>query len=187
MPSSTTAPAWTRRHLPGSWSSTANATEGLAFAAKDALLVVDDYAPRGAAGDRQRLERDADRLLRAQGNRAGRQRMRADGSLRPARPPRGLILSTGEDVPPGQSLRGRLLILEVSPGDVPLARLTPHQHAAAAGLLARALAGFVRWLAPQYGELCGRLPAERAALRERATTGPGRRGPPASSPTWRSG
>src|SRR5262245_41408783 len=94
--------------------------------------------------------------------------MRADGSLRPARPPRGLILSTGEDVPPGQSLRGRLLVLEVSPGDVPLARLTGHQRAAAAGLHAQALAGFVHWLAPQYGELCGRLPGERAALRDRA-------------------
>ena len=113
----------------------------------------------GRPADRQRLERDADRLLAGQGNRAGRQRMRADGSLRPARPPRGLILSTGEDVPPGQSLRGRMLILEVSPGDVPLARLTPHQHAAGAGLYAQALAGFVRWLAPQYGELCDRLPA----------------------------
>jgi hypothetical protein len=161
------------RHLPGGWSSTVNALEGLAFAAKDALIVVDDYAPRGAAGDRQRLERDADRLLRAQGNRAGRQRMRADGSLRPAKPPRGLILSTGEDVPPGQSLRGRMLILEVSPGDVPLTRLNPHQRAAAAGHYAEALAGFLRWLAPQYRELCEVLPARRAELRERALTGNG--------------
>ncbi|MBI1913615.1 MAG: DUF927 domain-containing protein [Planctomycetes bacterium] len=161
------------RHLPAGWSSTANALEGLAFAAKDALLVVDDWAPAGAVGDRQRLERDADRLLRAQGNRAGRQRMRADGSLRPSRPPRGLILSTGEDTPPGQSLRGRMLVLEVSPDDVLLTGLTPHQHAAAAGQYAAALAGFVRWLAPQYGELCGRLPGERTALRDRAQTGSG--------------
>jgi hypothetical protein len=156
------------RHLPAGWSSTANALEALAFAAKDALLVVDDYAPRGVAGDRQRLERDADRLLRAQGNRAGRQRMRADGSLRPDLPPRGLILSSGEDVPSGHSLRGRMLVLEVSPSDVPLAGLTPHQSAAAAGRYAEALAAFLRWLAGQYGGLCARLPGERAALRDRA-------------------
>jgi hypothetical protein len=156
------------RHLPGSWLSTGNALEGLAFAAKDALFVVDDYAPRGAAGDRQRCEREADRLLRAQGNRAGRQRMRPDGSLRPERPPRGLILSTGEDVPSGQSLRGRMLVLDVSPDDVPLVNLTPHQQAAAAGLYAQALAGFLRWLAPQYSDLCRRLPGERDALRARA-------------------
>ena len=54
-----------------------------------------------------------------------------------------------------------MLILEVSPGDVPLARLTPYQNAAAAGLYAEALAGFVHWLAPQYGELCA-PPARRA-------------------------
>jgi hypothetical protein len=158
------------RHLPGGWGSTGNALEGLAFAAKDALLVVDDYAPRGAAGDRQRLEREADRLLRAQGNRAGRQRLRADGTLRPPKPPRGLFLSTGEDVPAGQSLRGRLLVLEVSPGDVPLAGLTPHQCAAAAGRHAAALSGFVRWLAPQYADLSARLRGQRAELRDRATT-----------------
>lgn len=39
----------TARHLPANWSSTANATEALAFAAKDALLVVDDYCPVGPA------------------------------------------------------------------------------------------------------------------------------------------
>jgi hypothetical protein len=161
------------RHLPGGWSSTANALEGLAFAAKDALFVVDDYAPRGATNDRQRLERDADRLLRAQGNRAGRQRMRSDGSQRPSKPPRGLILSTGEDIPAGQSLRGRMLVLEISPGDVPLAQLTPYQRAAASGLNAQAMAGFIGWLAPQYAELCRRLPGERSTLREQATTGTG--------------
>jgi hypothetical protein len=161
------------RHLPGSWSSTGNALEGLAFAAKDALFAVDDYAPRGAVSDRQRLERDADRLLRAQGNRSGRQRMRPDASQRPPKPPRGLILSTGEDVPPGQSLRGRMLVLEISPGDVPLSRLTPYQHAAAAGLNAQAMAGFIHWLAPRYGELCRELPDERSALREQAMTGTG--------------
>ena len=156
------------RHLPGNWSSTGNALEGMGFACKDAVLVIDDWAPQGSAADVQRLRREADRVFRGQGNRAGRQRMRADGSLRPARPPRGLIISTGEDVPPGQSLRGRLLVLEVSPGDVPLASLTPHQHAAAAGLYAQALAGFVRWLAPQYDSLSSSLPSERASLRDRA-------------------
>jgi hypothetical protein len=156
------------RHLPGSWLSTGNSLEARAFAAKDVLFAIDDWAPRGGPSDRQRLEREADRLLRAAGNRAGRGRMRADGTLRPERPPRGLILSTGEDIMGTQSLRGRMLVLEVSPGDMPLARLTPHQQAAAAGLFAQALAGFIQWLAPQYGQLCDRLPGERAALRDRA-------------------
>src|SRR5207253_10169721 len=136
--------------------------EGLTFYLKDALVVIDDYVPAGSSVEAHRLHAKADRVLRAQGNNSGRQRMQRDTSLRPPRSPRGLILSTGEDTPPGQSLRGRMLILEVSPGDVPLAHLTPHQRAAAAGRYAEAMAGFVRWLAPQYAELRDRLPAERS-------------------------
>jgi DNA primase catalytic core len=115
------------RHLPASWSSTGNALEGLAFQAKDAMFVVDDFCPTGAKADLQRYHRDADRLVRAQGNRSGRQRMRWDGTLRPAKPPRGLILSTGEDIPRGHSLRARLLIVDVAPGMIRWDRLTACQ------------------------------------------------------------
>src|SRR5262249_39092121 len=96
------------RHLPGNWSSTGNALEGLAFVTKDALLVIDDFAPQASAADAFRLQREADRIFRAQGNRAGRLRMWADTTLRSPKHPRGLVLSTGEDVPLGQSLRARV-------------------------------------------------------------------------------
>jgi hypothetical protein len=131
------------RHLPGAWASTGNALEGLAFTAKDALLVVDDFAPGGDQRDVARLHREADRLLRAQGNLAGRARLRADATLRPARPPRGLIVSTGEDVPRGESLRARLLVLELAKGDLDWSRLTKAQAAAREGAYAGALAAFV--------------------------------------------
>jgi hypothetical protein len=156
------------RHLPGSWSSTGNALEGLAWSAAEALLAVDDFAPGGTTADVARLHREADRLLRAQGNRAGRMRMRADGTLRPAKPPRGLILSSGEDTPRGQSLRARLLVLELEPGEVDWTRLSDCQHDAAAGLYAAGLAGYLRWLAPQYSAIRDGLRAELAALRDRA-------------------
>ena len=137
------------RHLPGSWSSTANANEGLAFLAKDAVLVVDDFAPGGSRVDVSRLHHDADRLFRAQGNRSGRGRMRVDASLRPPRPPRGLIVSTGEDVPRGASLGARMIVGEVGPDDVDVERLTACQADAAAGWYAGAMAGCVGWLASQ--------------------------------------
>jgi hypothetical protein len=63
------------RHLPGSWSSTGNALESLAFAVKDAVFVVDDFAPAGSSSAVARLHGDADRVFRAQGNRSGRQRI----------------------------------------------------------------------------------------------------------------
>jgi hypothetical protein len=155
------------RHLPASWSSTGNSLEALAHAAKDALLIVDDFAPHGSATDIQRFHREADRLVRAQGNRSGRGRMRPDGSLRPAKPPRGLILSTGEDVPRGQSLRARLFVIEVSPGDVNKARLSECQRDAAAELYAQAFAGYVRWLAARYQQVSSCLRQERETLRDK--------------------
>jgi hypothetical protein len=165
-------PALDARNLPGHWSSTGNSLESIAFAAKDALLTVDDFAPSGSAADVARLHREAERLLRAQGNAAGRQRMRADAALRPVKPPRGLILSTGEEIPRGQSLRARLLAIEVEKGDIDAGKLTAAQRDAAAGLYAEALAGFVRWLAGRYGDVRNRLAAERAELRDR-TAGDG--------------
>src|SRR5262249_45056246 len=167
-------PGMDARHLPASWSSTGNALEALAFAAKDALLVVDDFCPTGSAADVQRYHREADRLFRGQGNHAGRQRLRADASLRPAKPPRGLILATGEDTPRGQSLRARLLVLELARGDFgpqpphPNPMLSACQRDAAAGKYAAAMAGFIHWLAPQYDAVRRRLRGEVAELRDRA-------------------
>jgi hypothetical protein len=163
------------RHLPANWSSTSNALEGLAFTAKDALLVVDDFCPTGSVADVQRYHKEADRLFRGQGNRAGRQRMRADATLRPAKPPRGLMLSTGEETPRGQSLRARLLVLEISPGDFgpqpprPNPTLSACQQDGAAAKYATALAGFIRWLAPQVEDIRGRLRAELAELRDQVS------------------
>jgi hypothetical protein len=156
------------RHLPGSWTSTGNALEALAFAAAHALLTVDDFAPGGPAADVARLHREADRLLRAQGNHAGRLRLRADATLRPAKSPRGVILSTGEDVPRGQSLRARLLTLELARDELDWSRLTACQSDAAAGRYAEALAGYLRWLAPRYAAVRDGLRIEVAELRDRA-------------------
>jgi hypothetical protein len=156
------------KNLPANWSSTANALEAQGFLCKDALMVVDDFCPTGSASDRDRLHRDADRFFRAVGNNGGRRRMNADGTLRPEKPPRCLPLSTGEDVPRGESLRARLLIVEIGKGDVKVERLTACQKDAEAGTYAQAMAGFVRWLAPRYDEVKGRLQGDVVGYRDRA-------------------
>jgi hypothetical protein len=171
-------PALDARNLAAHWSSTGNALEALAFAAKDALLAVDDFAPTGDRAHLARLQRDADRLFRAQGNASGRQRLRPDGSLVAARPPRGTILSTGEDIPAGQSLRARVLVLELGEEDVEWTQLTACQRVAADGSYARALAGFIRWLARDYPAARAALHRETLALRTAATAStPHRRTP----------
>lgn len=159
--------AMTRSRLPGNWASTDNALEGLAFTVKDAVLVVDDFAPPPSRADADRQHRTAERLIRGQGNSAGRQRMRADGTLRPPKPPRGLILATGEDVPRGHSITARLAVVAVRRGDVSLPRLSACQGDAGAGRYGSAMAGFVAWLAPQFAAVSSGLAAERAELRDR--------------------
>jgi hypothetical protein len=119
----------------------------------DAVLVIDDYVPQGTTADRARFNALADRVLRAQGNRSGRARLRADASLRRAKPPRGLIISTGEEVPSGHSLRARLVILDVQRGDVNIEQLTMAQQDAAQGAYARAMSEFIKWLAPRLDQV----------------------------------
>jgi hypothetical protein len=157
----------TRDRLPGNWSSTDNALEGLAFTLKDAILVIDDFAPSTSRADADRQHRTAERLIRGQGNHSGRQRMRADGTLRPPKPPRGLILATGEDVPRGHSIAARLCVVEVPRGGVHLPRLSECQRVAADGLYAAAMAGFLSWLASRYADVQARLDVERIDLRNR--------------------
>ena len=161
--------AWHGKRLPAAWSSTPNSLERAAFLAKDAVMVVDDFCPTGTTADIARFHTGADRLLRAQGNRAGRQRMNADGTLRPAYHPRGLIVATGEDIPRGQSLRGRLLILEFDSATVDLGALSTMQAHASTGRLSAAAGAFAQWLAPRMGELKKSLPVMRNQLRSEIT------------------
>jgi len=144
---------------PLGWEATANALEGAAFSAKDALLLIDDYAPGGSEHQRRELAAKAARLIRNQGNMTGRARMRADGTLAHDRPPRGSLLITGEDLPPGHSVRARTLVLELRRGDVDLAALSEAQRLAREGHLARAMSAWIRRLAQD-------LEGHRNALRE---------------------
>ncbi|MCC6673270.1 MAG: DUF927 domain-containing protein [Planctomycetes bacterium] len=154
------------RHLPANWTSTENSLEDLACSAKDVLLTIDDFI--ATSGEMARLHARAERVLRAQGNHQGRQRMRADGTLRPERPPRGMILSTGEDVPRGSSLRARALIVEVAPNAIPKASLTDAQRQAESGVFAQAMGAYVQWLAPRLDEVRAGLRTEVRELRDQA-------------------
>jgi hypothetical protein len=139
--------------LPANWSSTANSLERLAFLVKDAVFTIDDFAPKGTARDVQTLHNNAERVIRGQANNAGRQRLRADMSLAPEYHSRGFVATTGEDVPTGQSVRGRILIREARLGDIDLEWLSKAQQRAQSGVYAQAMAGYIRWLAPQMERL----------------------------------
>ena len=156
------------RHLL-SWASTENAIEAQAFTLKNALVGLDDFAPQGNSNNQLRWHTKADRVMRAKGNASGRARMAADLTIRPTKPPRALILSTGEDTPRGQSLRARMLVLEHGEGDVDWEKLTECQRDAEAGLYAQAMSGFVSWFAARYDEVQRRMPDEARELRDEAS------------------
>jgi hypothetical protein len=158
-------------NLPGSWASTGNALEALAFHAKDAVFAIDDYFPQGPRQQQMRQNQEADRVLRGQGNSAGRSRLRSNGALMSPKEPRGLIPSSGEATPKGESLRARMLVIEIhrNPDDLKWDKLTECQKAAREGGYAAALSGFLQWLAPRYGTVKDTLREPIESLRLKAT------------------
>jgi hypothetical protein len=159
-------PGMDARHLPLSWESTANTIEWVLSSAKDVPTVVDEFVPGENLGARAQLQSKAERVIRAQGNAAARGRMRADLTLRPARPPRGQLISTGEEMPAGQSLRARMMGVEFRSGDLDWERMTEAQALAADGTYATAIGGFVVWLASRLDEVQAHFQAQRLAFRK---------------------
>lgn len=149
--------------LPANWESTSNELESLAFRAMDVPLVIDDFAPRASRYEMDQLESKAHRLIRAQGNRQGRQRMNRDRTSAPMYYPRGLLWVTGEQVLSGASTNARVLVVEFPKGCVNLAALSQSQRQKER--LAHAMRGFIEWLAPQHDLLTKTLPAQVDEIR----------------------
>jgi hypothetical protein len=80
-------------------------------------------------------------------------------------PPRGLVLATGEEVPQGQSIRARQLMVELGQGEVDRARLSECQRAGQEGHLSAAMGAYVTWMARHYPELQERLQIRARELR----------------------
>jgi hypothetical protein len=158
------------RHFPQNWASTANDIELTLFAAKDVLVVVDDFAPGSTRGSRHELENKAERVLRGAGNAAGRGRMTADGRQRPDRPPRAQVIVTGEDLPTSHSIRARTLIVPVAEGDVDTALLTSAQERARTGVYEHALASFIMRMADRYDLVLNRWRDLASQYRDRLVT-----------------
>lgn len=153
-----------RELRPISWHSTDNAIEALLHQAKDSLLVLDDLLPAGLDDiERRRQLNTAARVFRAQGNQGGRSRLRSDTSERPAKAPRGLTLSTGEELPKGLSGVARAWLVEQREADVGSQELTAAQGTAPS--YSAAMAAFLKWLAPQMDGMAARLRHELQEIR----------------------
>ena len=154
------------KHLPASFTDTANRLEQKAFTIKDAPLVIDDFAPQKEHSSHQEYTRTAHRMVRGAGNLTGRGRLSAKSTPLTTYVPRSLLMITGEDLPNSQSLVARLFVVEVERGDVDRQRLSQLQSEA--GRLSHAMAGYLRWLAGNWTGLAETIPARWRQYREQA-------------------
>jgi hypothetical protein len=152
-----------RTALPGSWTSTENALEGQMFQSKDVLFVIDDYAPQASQRAHLQMQERAVRVIRSVGNGASRSRLRHDLSQRPDRPPRGLVMVTGEEMPVGASILARVVRVDVDRSEIRLDRLTGLQERRP--LLSVAMRAHVEALAPRLESLASSLPEQHRSLR----------------------
>lgn len=156
---------WDDKGPPATWEASENALERLGHAAAYLPLWIDDFRPGGTGREALELERRAQRFIREVGNAAGRERMRADTSLRPSLWPRCLPICSGELLPGGASTVARLLVVDVVREWVDLDRLSEAQRLAPEWYpLAGAL--LVQAIAREAEALRAALPARRIAVRD---------------------
>jgi hypothetical protein len=91
-----------------SWTATANYVERAGYWYRDALYLVDDYKPDVVAGPQ------AVRVMQAYADNTGRGRLNSNARAQVTRPIRGLLLSTGEDLPQNNpSTLARMILVDV--------------------------------------------------------------------------
>lgn len=159
-----------RLTMPANWDDTANVLGSKSFTSKDAILCIDDFAPNGQKRHDEELHAKAERVFRAAGNRAGKGRLQSDMTERVSKEPRGMLISSGEDLPRGMSLQARLLIVPIEKGEIKPDALTIEQRKAAAGEFARATSTFLSYMASRYQKIKDTFAANRITFRDQLAT-----------------
>lgn len=133
-------------NLPASFKDTTNATERKASICKDSLLVIDDFKPSTSKRERDSMIQKAREILWNYANRSGRQRMKADTTLRQAYVSGGMAIFTAEDNVSvgGESTVVRYIGLNLKRGELNLDKLSEIQSNAI--LLNQAMSAYIQWL-----------------------------------------
>ncbi len=143
---------FTARNFPANWTDSANDAEAKSHQAKDGVYVIDDFKPSVNRTEADKQHSMAERLIRNTGNQAGRGRRNANMQAKAAPFNRSMMLVTAEDLPRGQSLLGRLLVVEIGRDDVHNPTLSKLQHTANSGALSGLMSAYLQWLAPRIDQ-----------------------------------
>lgn len=136
--------------LPMSFRDTANSITHSVFSLKDVLTCVDDYHPTGRK-EGENMKAIMQTVARGYGDRAARNRLTPEITLREARPPQGNVIVTAEFAPDiGESGTACLFCIEMKPGQIDLPHLTELQERAAKGQLTHMTYAYTEWLKETY-------------------------------------
>ena len=164
------------RGLVQNFESTPTSVERAMNRVKDAMLVIDDYCPKGTQKEADRQKALAHNIIRAAGNGQSRGRALSSTEERADYPPMGLVLCTAEHDPVGDdgaaSLNARTLKLALRKGagiedgglDWSVVTELQGELARDPAALSRAMHAWIAWIAPQYEALRQSLVAERDEL-----------------------
>ena len=158
---------FTYLNLPASWRDSANSLERLMAVAKDLPLVVDDFYPASTIAEARELEQKAGIVIRGQGNKAGRGRLRPDASAREKYTPRGMVITSGEQLPNGESITSRLFAIEMEKGDIKIEDLSAAQRQQ--DLYKYAMAHYILWLKEDWGQQRDYVKGKWLEWRDKAT------------------
>ena len=112
------------------------------------------------------MEVKAEHVIRAQGNRQGKGRLRSDTSSRKTYIPRGILVTSGEQLPSGFSHTARIFTVEVEKDDIDLERLSAAQEQKY--LYSAAMTHYILWLQERSSKLKKGLPEQWRLWREQA-------------------
>ncbi len=154
------------RSFPANFSDSDSDLEAKGHQVKDGIYCIDDFKPATNAVEATKLHSKTERFIRNTGNGAGRGRRNPDMTAKPGPFNRALSIMTGEDLPKGQSILARLLVIELARHDVDIATLSRLQQAARDGALSRIMAAYLHWLAPRLDVLKKAFPQEVIAFRD---------------------
>jgi len=157
---------FTHTELPANWYATANFLEKSACLLKDHPLIIDDSPPGVTTAAARDLETKVERVIRSQGNKSGRGRLQSDTGFRSSYVPRGIIVTSGEQLIASESAGARLLVVPVEESATDPDVLTWAQ--AEAGLYKYAMADYCTWLQRGWDRLMPPMHEEWEDLRHEA-------------------
>lgn len=141
-----------KNNLTASFRDTLTALEQKAFYAKDTIFIVDDYYPPKTKKEWDEMEQKAQYLLRAYGDRVGRERSNGKLEIQKTYVPRGLCIVTGEQTPSAStSTAARLYHVKMEKSDVNLETLSAVQEQR--HLLPYVGRAYIQWVAANFDRL----------------------------------